>query len=186
MKRPLRIQAFVLTFLVAVTTLASLRAAHAEPALSLDGDAKRALNALYQSSPAAKALGVNAKAILVFPSIQKIGLILGFQFGEGAMFRNGSVIDYYRVDGVLGGLEAGIQSFAYAVFFMSEAALEDMYGSSGFELGTDPNIVIIHAGAAKAISTSTLQPDVYGYVFNQNGLMGGIALQGVKITRLER
>jgi lipid-binding SYLF domain-containing protein len=186
MKPLFRIQPFVLTFLVAVTALAGQRIAQAAPELSLDGDAKRALTALYESSPDAKALGANAKAILVFPSIQKIGLILGFQFGEGAMFRNGRVIDYYRVDGVLGGLEAGIQSFAYAVFFMSDAALEDMYGSSGFEIGTDPNIVILEAGAAKVISTSNVQPDVYGYVFKQKGLMGGIALQGVKITRLER
>ena len=186
MKHPLRIQAFVLTFVVAVTALASLRVAQAQPALSLDGDAKRALNALYESSADAKALGANAKAILVFPGIQKIGLILGAQFGEGAMFKDGRVIDYYRLIGVMAGLEAGIQSFDYAMFFMSDPALEDMQSSSGFEIGADPNIVIIDAGAAKVISTSKLQADVYGYVFKQKGLMGGIALQGVKITRLER
>jgi hypothetical protein len=30
------------------------------------------------------------------------------------------------------------------------------------------------------VSTSTAQADVYGYVFNQKGLMGGIALQITK------
>jgi lipid-binding SYLF domain-containing protein len=187
MNPPFRIQPFVLTFLVvAVMALAGLRVAQAAPELSLDGDAKRALTALYESSPDAKALGANAKAVLVFPGIQKIGLIFGAQFGEGALFKDGTVIDYYRLIGVLGGLEAGIQSFAYAVFFMSDAALEDMQASSGFAIGTDPNIVIIDAGVGKEISTNNLQADVYGYVFKQKGLMGGIALQGVKITRLGR
>jgi lipid-binding SYLF domain-containing protein len=186
MKHLLRIQPFVLTFVVAVTALASLRVAQAQPALSRDGDAKRALNALYESSADAKALGAKAKAILVFPGIQKIGLIFGAQFGEGAMFKDGTVIDYYRLIGVMAGFEAGIQSFDYAMFFMSDAALEGMQASSGFEIGADPNIVILEAGAAKVISTSNVQPDVYGYVSKQKGLMGGIALQGVKITRLER
>jgi lipid-binding SYLF domain-containing protein len=144
MNHPLRIQAFVLTFLVAVTALASLRVAQAQPALSLDGDANRALNALYERSADAKALGVMA------------------------------------------GLEVSIQSFDYAMFFMSDAAREDMQRSSGFTIGTDPNIVLIDAGVGKEISTSNVQADVYGYVFKQKGLMGGIALQGVKITRLER
>jgi lipid-binding SYLF domain-containing protein len=33
------------------------------------------------------------------------------------------------------------------------------------------------------ISTTTLAADVYSYVFNQKGLMGGIALQGLKISQ---
>jgi len=61
-----------------------------------------------------------------------------------------------------------------------------MKTAKGFEIGSDPNIVIVDAGAAKEISTSTAQADIYGYVFNQKGLMGGIALQGSKITRVDR
>jgi lipid-binding SYLF domain-containing protein len=65
---------------------------------------------------------------------------------------------------------------------MSDAALRQLDRSRGSEIGTDPNIVVVDAGAAKELSTTTLQADVFSYVFGQKGLMGGIALQGLKIS----
>ena len=45
-------------------------------------DAAKALQKLYAKSSKAKALGKKAKAILVFPSITKAGLMVGGQCGE--------------------------------------------------------------------------------------------------------
>ena len=184
MRHKLRFESLVLILVLA--TVAGLRPAYAAPAQVVDEDAQAALKALYASSPGAKALGAKAQAILVFPSIHKAAFIVGAQSGDGVLFKNGSIIGHYRVDGLLAGLEAGAQSFGYAMFFMSDAALENLRKAKGFEIGADPNIVIVDAGAAKEVSTSTVQADVYGYVFNQKGLMGGIALQGSKISRVDR
>jgi lipid-binding SYLF domain-containing protein len=186
MRHLLRIEARFLILILATVASLSLRPAYAAPAQVVDEDAQAALKALYASSPGAKALGAKARAILVFPSIHKAAFIVGAQSGDGVLFKDGSSIGHYRVDGLLAGLEAGAQSFGYAMFFMSDAALEKMKTAKGFEIGADPNIVIVDAGAAKEISTSTAQADIYGYVFNQKGLMGGIALQGSKITRVDR
>jgi lipid-binding SYLF domain-containing protein len=186
MRHPLRIEALVLMLVVTTVALADLRPVYAASAQVVDEDAQAALKTLYASSPGAKALGAKAQAVLVFPGIHKAAFIVGAQSGDGVLFKNGSVIGHYRVDGLLAGLEAGAQSFGYAMFFMSDAALEKMKAAKGFEIGADPNIVIVDAGAAKEISTSTAQADIYGYVFNQKGLMGGIALQGSKITRVDR
>ena len=186
MKQHLRFEAVVLALVLATMALVSLRPAYAAPAQVIDQDAQAALEALYASTPGAKALGAQAKAILVFPYIHKAALVVGAQSGDGVMFRSGRIIGHYRVDGLLAGLEAGAQSYGYALFFMSDAALETMRKAKGLEIGADPNIVIVDAGAAKEVSTSTLQADVYGYVFNQKGLMGGIALQGLKITKTDR
>jgi lipid-binding SYLF domain-containing protein len=186
MKQHLRFEAVVLTIVLATMALVGLRPAYAAPAQALDQDAQAALDSLYAGVPAAKALGAQAKAILVFPYIHKAALVVGAQSGDGVMFRNGSIIGHYRVDGLLAGLEAGAQSYGYAMFFMSDAALEKMKSAKGFEIGTDPNIVVVDGGAAKEVSTSTVQADVYGYVFNQKGLMGGIAVQGLKITKTDR
>ena len=186
MRQQLRFQAVVLMLVLATVAPISLRPAYAAPAQVVDQDAQAGLKALYASAPAAKALGAQAKAILVFPNIHKAAFVLGGQSGDGVMFKNGRIIGHYRVDGLLAGLEVGAQSFGYAMFFMSDAALETMRKAKGLEIGADPNIVIVDAGAAKELSTSTLQPDVYGYVFNQKGLMGGIALQGLKITETDR
>jgi lipid-binding SYLF domain-containing protein len=186
MRHLLRIEALFLILILATVASLSLRPAYAAPAQVVDEDAQAALKALYASSPGAKALGAKARAILVFPSIHKAAFIVGAQSGDGVLFKDGSSIGHYRVDGLLAGLEAGAQSFGYAMFFMSDAALENLRKAKGFELGADPNIVIVDAGAAKEISTSTARADIYGYVFNQKGLMGGIALQGSKITRVDR
>ena len=186
MERQLRFQTVILILALVAATLAGLRTAYAAPAQSIDQDAQAALEALYAGSPGAKALGAKAKAVLVFPDIHKAGFIVGAQFGNGVMLKNGKAIGYYNVNGVLAGLEAGAQSFAYAVFFMSDAALDRLERSKGWEIGADPNIVVVDAGAAEQISTATLQSDVYAYVFNQKGLMGGVALQGMKITKIDR
>ena len=165
--------------------LASLGIARVAAAEPLDQDARAALNALYKSSPGAKALGDKAKAVLVFPDIKKAAVLVGGQTGQGTMFANGKVVGHYRADGVLAGLELGAQSFSYVMFFMSDKALQSLHNSKGFELGADPNIVLINGGAGKNISTSTAQADVYSYVSDQRGIMGGIALQGLKITQLD-
>ena len=172
------------TFLIlSIAGIAGVRIAHA--ADTLDKDARAALNALYESQPAAKALGEKAKAVLVFPSIDKAALLVGGQSGKGVLFSNGNVAGHYRADGVIGGLEVGVQSFSYAMFFMSDIALKDLHTLRGFEIGADPNIVLVDGGAGKEYSTTTVRPDVYSYVYNQKGVMGGIALQGLKITQLE-
>ena len=171
--------------LLSIAALAGARIAQAAPADSLDQDARAALNALYAKSPAAKALGEKAKGVLVFPNIDKVAVLVGVQSGKGAMLADGKIAGHYRIDGVIAGLEAGGQSYAYAMFFMSDKALKNLQSTHGFEIGADPNIVILDAGAAKEISTTTTQADVYGYVFNQQGLMGGVALQGLKITKVQ-
>jgi hypothetical protein len=34
------------------------------------------------------------------------------------------------------------------------------------------------------VSTTTLQKGVYAFIFDQKGLMGGMGIQGTKITRI--
>ena len=178
MKRSLPIRAFVLGLVLVMTSLGAQAASS-----QLDTDARAALNALYESSPAAKALGAQAKAILVFPDVKKAALILGGQGGDGVMFQNGRVAGHYSLGGLQIGFEAGAQAFAYAMFFMSDRALADLRADRGFEIGADPNIVFVDAGAAAQVTTTTVQADVYTYVFDQKGLMAGLSLQGTKITR---
>ena len=61
--------------------------AMAAGAAELARDANASLQQLYASVPAAKALGANANAILVFPKVTKAGLGVGGQYGEGALLQ---------------------------------------------------------------------------------------------------
>jgi lipid-binding SYLF domain-containing protein len=172
--------------LLSIAALAGARIGQAAPAeATLDEDASAALNALFQRSPDAKPLAEIAKGVLVFPNIDRLAVLVGVQSGKGAMLANGKVVGHYRIDGVIAGLEAGGQSYAYAVFFMSDKALESLHSAHGFNVGAGPSIVFVDAGLAKEFTTTTAQADVFGYVFNQKGLIGGIALQGLKITKVD-
>jgi lipid-binding SYLF domain-containing protein len=158
--------------------------ARAASAAAISSAANKALNDLYASTPAARALGNKARGILVFPSIVKGGFIFGAEFGDGALRRGGRTVAYYRTTGASYGFQAGLQKYGYALFFMSDKALEYLDQSKGFEIGTGPSLVIVDTGFAAKMSTTTARSDVYAFFFDQKGLMGGIGLQGTKITRI--
>ena len=67
---------------------------------------------------------------------------------------------------------------------MDEASLEYLNKSGGWELGTGPSLVVLDKGFGKNMSTTTMQKGVYAFIFNQKGLMGGIGIQGSKITKI--
>ena len=73
-------------------------------------------------SSEAEALAKRAKGILVFPKIVKGGLIVGAQAGEGALRVSGNTADYYSSVAVSYGLQAGVQWFGYAMYFMNDSA----------------------------------------------------------------
>ena len=153
-------------------------------ASAIDRDARSVLNKLYKHTPGAKALADKAVAVLVFPSIVKGGFIIGGQFGDGALRKNGKSVAYYRSLAGSYGYQAGIQSFGYVLFFMDDASLQYLNNSDGWELGVGPSLVVLDAGFGKNLSTTTLQSGVYAFIFDQTGLMGGMGIQGTKITRI--
>jgi lipid-binding SYLF domain-containing protein len=154
------------------------------PATALSRDSRNALNRLTAQSSAAKALGERATAVLVFPSIRKAGFVVGGQYGEGTLFKGGKPVAYFSTGGVSYGLQAGAQTYGYAMFFMNEAALKQLDKADGFEIGVGPSVVVMDEGMAKSMTTTTLKDDIYAFVFGQKGLMAGIGLQGNKITRI--
>ena len=81
--------------------------------------------------PATKALGEKAKAVLVFPSVYKAALLVGGQGGNGAMFQDGRIVGHYNIGGVAVGLEGGAQTYSYAVFLMSDEAVERLKSPRG-------------------------------------------------------
>lgn len=183
MDKLLRKPAFFL--MLVATVLGVATTGYAADTKRIDDEATAALSALYAKAPGAKALGEKAKAVIVFPRVLKAALIVGGQGGNGAMFKDGKIVGHYNIASVVAGFEAGAQTYSYALFFMSDAALKRLDSVKGFEIGLDPNIVVVNAGAGANLSTTTGQRDVYAFVYGTSGLMGGISLQGLKITRLE-
>ncbi len=176
----------LLLFAFGAACLTIPKSAEAASRAEIDRGVRSALQSLYAQTPASKALGEKAKGILVFPSIVKGGFMVGGQFGEGALIQGGKTAGYYNTVQVSYGLQAGLQKYGYALFFMSGEAMKWLDRSDGWELGTGPSIVVVDTGMARSMSTTTLQSDIYAFFFNQKGLMGGLGLQGSKITRINK
>lgn len=174
-------------FVLLIVTLGFLGAqqAVATDFVLLEQASRKELKSLYDGSPGLKALGSKAKAVLIFPKVTKAGLIIGGQSGDGILLRNDTVVGHYNTAAVSLGMQAGVQSFGYALFFMSDKVLTEFQNSENFQIGVGPTIVIVDAGAAKDINTLTAKADVYGTIFDQKGLMAGIGLAGTKITKLK-
>jgi lipid-binding SYLF domain-containing protein len=159
-------------------------AAVAASASEINQDSTQALTKLYQTTPGSKALADKAKAVLIFPKIVKGGFIVAGQYGDGALRKAGKTIGYYRSVSASVGFQAGGQSFGYVLFFMDNDSLSYLEKSDGWELGSGPSLVVLDKGFGKNLSTTTLQKGVYAYIFGQKGLMGGVGIQGSKITKI--
>ena len=157
----------------------------AASAREIDNKATQALTTLYKNIPDAKALAAKAKGVLIFPDIVKAGFMVGGQFGDGALRKRGKTVAYYRSLAASYGFQAGAQSFGYVLFFMDEKSLKYLDQSDGWEVGTGPSLVVLDQGFAKPLSTTTLQKGVYAIIFDQKGLMGGVGIQGTKITKIK-
>ena len=181
-----RVGASLLAVALVVTTSMNTQPAVAASATEINRDVDAALAKLYADIPAARTLAEKARGVLVFPNVVKAGFLLGAQYGDGALRRQGRTVAYYNTVAASYGLQAGVQSFGYALFFMTEPALEYLDKSDGFELGVGPSIVVLDAGKAKTLTTTTMQNAIYAFIFDQRGLMAGMGLQGSKISRIDR
>ena len=185
MMNRIRIQGTVLR-LAALVTAGSTPLALAASGEELEQNAAHALKNLYANNTAARLLGKQAKAVLVFPNIVKAGFMFGGQMGDGVLMKNGRTIGYYNSLAASYGLQAGVQVFGYALFFMNDAALAYLDKSNGWEIGVGPSIVVVDAGVGKSLTTTTITQAVYAFLFDQKGLLAGLGLPGSTITTISK
>ena len=175
-------------FLVAAATF-SLGAisnhANAATTENLNRDAAQTLQTLYKANPVAESISKKARAVLVFPKVIKAGLVFGGSYGEGVLTKESHFVGYYNSVSASWGWQAGAESYSYVVFLMSDNAVKYLDKSEGWEIGVWPTVVVVDAGAAKNLSSSTLQDDAYAFIFDQQGLMASLSIEGTKISRIK-
>jgi len=168
---------------LAVTTLSS--GGYAATTEDLNKDSTQALQMLTKSNPLAADVAKKAKAVLIFPNIVKAGLVFGGAYGEGELKKDNMVDGYYNSITASWGLQAGAQSYGYVVFLMNDKAVKYIHQTHGWELGVGPTVVIVNEGVAKNLSSTTLKDDAYAFIFDQQGLMAGVNIEGTKISRIK-
>ncbi len=155
-------------------------------ASDLNFDSDHALQALFRTNPVAAEIAKQSRAVLIFPSIVKGGFVFGGAYGEGELKEGGRVVNYFNSFSASWGLQAGAQTYGYAVFLMNQKAVDYLDQSDGWEIGVGPTVVLVNEGVAKNLSTTTLKDDAYAFIFDQKGLMAGVTIEGSKVSKIKR
>ena len=152
---------------------------------AIDSSVDNALATLYQQERGSRELVARAQGVLVFPAVLEAGFIVGASRGDGALRVGGKTVSYHRTTAGSIGLQAGAQSTAMFVLFMTDDALRSFQNSRGWTAGVDASVTMISVGASAQMTTATAQQPVIGYVLSNSGLMAGVTVDGARVTRLQ-
>lgn len=160
--------------------------AQARTAEEIETKVDKAYDHLYKEAPEAKTLISQAKGILVVPDVVEGGFFIGAEYGEGALQVNGETTGYYSLTSASFGFQFGGQKKDVFLLFMEQAALENFRASKNWKAGIDASVAIVKVGAGGSIDTAKVNEPVVGFIVGRAGLMGGVSLEGSKITELDR
>lgn len=176
--------AALVVFASGCTTTGSSSGDPATRRQAIDSSVDNALANLYQQEAGSRELVGRAKAVLVFPAVLEAGFIVGASRGDGALRKGGKTVSYHRTTAGSIGLQAGAQSTAMFLLFMTDDALRSFESSRGWTAGVDASVTVLTVGASAQMTTATAQQPVIGYVLSNSGLMAGVSVDGARITRL--
>lgn len=151
---------------------------------AIDASVDATLSRLYGTVSGSQELLSKARGVLVFPNVIAAGFWIGGQYGTGALRVNGRTSGYYSTVAGSFGLQIGAQSKAIIFAFMNEGALDSFVRSRGWSAGADATVAVVTVGANGNVDTSTAMSPVEAFVLTNAGLMAGVSLEGVKVSRL--
>ena len=125
-----------------------------------------------------------ARGVLVIPRMWKAGVVLGFEFGEGALIVDDVKVQYYKALTTSLGIQLGVGSKDLIILFFDDTAMDNFIYSSGWEVGVDGAVALFSIGAAGAADTNTFKDPIVGFVFGQKGLIAGVSMEGTKFTKI--
>ena len=125
-----------------------------------------------------------ARGVLVIPRMWKAGVLIGFEFGEGALIVDGVKVQYYKALTTSLGIQVGVGSKDLIILFFDDTAMDNFLYSSGWEVGVDGAVALFTIGAAGASDTITIKDPIIGFVFGQKGLIAGVSIEGTKFTKI--
>lgn len=172
--------------LTACTTTSSSGKADASAVRTdIDQGYDSTLDRLYAQVKGSRELVAKADGVLVFPRVIAAGLVVGGEYGKGALRTKGATQGYYSIGSVSVGLQAGAQSKAVVLLFMNHEVLQKFRDSKGWTAGADASVAVLKVGANGDIDTDTAGNPIEALVLTNAGLMANLTLEGTKISRLD-
>lgn len=156
----------------------------AKTAKEINDNVNACLGRFYKQVPGGKELAAKAKGVLVMPGVIKVGLIIGGEYGDGALRIDKRTAAYYNLASGSVGLQIGGEAKDIVILFMTDEALKQFRASKGWEAGVDANVALVTMGAGERVDFTKMKDPIIGFVLDVKGLMADISLKGAKFTKI--
>jgi lipid-binding SYLF domain-containing protein len=156
----------------------------AKTSQEINASVNTCLERFYQQVKGGKEMAAKAKGVLVMPDVVKAGLIVGGEYGEGALRVGGKTVSYYNLASGSVGFQIGGEAKDFVILFMTDAALKQFQASKGWEVGLDGNVALVNIGGGERVDFAKMKDPIIGFVFDVKGLMADISLKGAKFTKI--
>jgi lipid-binding SYLF domain-containing protein len=157
----------------------------AKTAQEINTSVNACLDRLYRQVPGGKELAHKAKGVLVMPDVVKAGLIVGGEYGQGALRVEKKTVSYYNLASGSLGLQIGGEKKDIVILFMTDEALKQFQASKGWEVGVDANVALVKIGGGERVDFTKMKDPIIGFVFDVKGFMADISLKGAKFTKIK-
>ncbi len=157
---------------------------NAKSTLEIDAAIESAIDRFTNEIQGAQTYLDGARGILVIPKMIKAGLVLGMEYGEGALVVDNIKVQYYRAFSGSLGLQVGVGSKDLLILFYDDEAMDDFLYSSGWQIGVDGQVALFNLGAGGSLDSTESQDPIVGFVFGHKGLIADLSLEGTKFTKI--
>ncbi len=186
MKIQANIRIFCAMFMILIIGILPLHNSYADTAREIDVSVDTALDRFIKEVKGGKEFLEAAKGVLIIPKVMQAGLIVGGEYGEGALRIGGKTVAYYNIVAGSFGYQIGAQQKDILLAFMDEAALKKFRAGENWQAGVDGTVAIGNVGTGGSIDTTKFKQPIIGFVFGQKGLMAGATIEGSKFTRMAK
>ena len=156
----------------------------AKNTIEIDAAIESALTRFTDEITGSQAFLDGARGTLVIPRMIKAGVILGMEYGEGALIVDGIKVQYYRAFSTSLGIQLGVGAKDLVILFFDDDAMDDFLYSSGWQAGVDGTVALWNMGAGGSIDTTESQDPIVGFVFGHKGIIAGLSMEGTKFTKI--
>lgn len=161
-------------------------AVRAETGKEIDAHVNAALDRFVSEVKGGRELLARARGALVLPRVVKGGVIVGGEYGEGALREGGRTVAYYSVASASLGLTLGGEVKDLVILFLEDSALRKFRKSEGWVAGVDGNIAVVKTGGGASVDTATVQEPIIGFVVGVKGLLVDASFKGSKFSPIKR
>jgi len=159
---------------------------YAATAGEIDANVNASLDRFVKEVKGSQEFLNTAQGVLIIPKVIEGALVVGAEYGEGALRIGGKTVGYYNIASASFGAQIGGEKKDIIVVFMDKTALKKFRNSQNWKVGVDAKVTLINVGVDQSINTMKINQPVVGFVFGQKGLIAGATIEGSKFTKMKK